>query len=103
MELSLFVIGTAYLAEICSHMRRTIPLYSSVTNLYFLRHEVTKVWLVHMSVSSVLFLRNMIGISWYCRSHRPSGLRQGSTADHLLGLCVIPPGALVSISRECCV
>jgi hypothetical protein len=42
----------------------------------------------------------------YCHSQRPRGLRRGSTAACLLGLCVrIPPGGgpWMSVCFECCV
>jgi hypothetical protein len=41
---------------------------------------------------------------YICRSQCPRGLRRGSAAARLLGLCVrIPPVAWMSVSCECCV
>jgi len=40
---------------------------------------------------------------YYCRYWWPRDLRHGSTAAHLLGLWLrIPPGALTSVSCDCC-
>ena len=59
---------------------------------------------VHKLRGQTILKQFMFNTNIYCQSQWPRCLRQRSKTARLLGLCVrIPPGASMSVCRECCV